>query len=120
MVQMWDKYHSQGFEIFAFPCNQFANQEPGTDASIHAWAKETYGVQFPMFHKADVNGPAAQDTFKYCRFNSTLLDESNCIVGDITWNFGKFMMDPAGHVSKYYDPQVDLNSIEVDIQHALQ
>ena len=58
MVQMHEKYASQGFEIIACPCNQFGAQEPGTAQEIEKFVRETYGGKFPILKKADVNGSA--------------------------------------------------------------
>lgn len=53
---LYEKYHSQGFEILDFPCNQFGQQAPGTDEKIHEFCKLTYGTEFPRFKKVKVNG----------------------------------------------------------------
>ena len=52
----YKKYHAKGFEVLDFPCNQFNNQAPGTDESIHEFCKLTYGTDFPRFKKIKVNG----------------------------------------------------------------
>ena len=57
MVSLHQKYRSKGFEILAFPSNQFMNQEPGSKAEIKAFAKDLYGAEFPLFAKIDCNGP---------------------------------------------------------------
>ena len=56
LEKLYEKYHSQGFEILDFPCNQFGQQAPGTDESIHEFCKLTYGTEFPRFKKIKVNG----------------------------------------------------------------
>ena len=125
MVQTWGKYHSNGFEILAFPCNQFANQEPADDATIHKWAQDTYNVEFPMFHKDNVNdgglfsSTKAQPIYQYLKFHSDLLDEKKCKVGSISWNFAKFLVDADGQVVKHYDPHFALDTIEEDIKTQL-
>ena len=53
---LYEKYHAQGFEVLDFPCNQFGQQAPGTDESIHEFCKLTYGTKFPRFKKVKVNG----------------------------------------------------------------
>ena len=71
---MHEQYREQGFEILAFPCNQFKDQEPGDDASIKQWATSTYNVQFPMFSKIEVNGQNTHPVYQYLRNNSSLYD----------------------------------------------
>src|SRR6202021_4241934 len=53
----------RGLEILAFPCNQFKEQEPGTDEEIQHFCKTTYDVTFPVFAKVDVNGPTAHPLY---------------------------------------------------------
>ena len=59
LENLYEKYHSQGFEILDFPCNQFGQQAPGTDESIHQFCKLTYGTEFSRFKKIKVNGDDA-------------------------------------------------------------
>ena len=61
----YKKYHSQGFEVLDFPCNQFGQQAPGTDESIHEFCKLTYGTEFPRFKKIKVNGEDAEPLYKF-------------------------------------------------------
>ena len=56
----YEKYKDQGFVVLGFPCNQFKEQEPGSDAQIKQFCSETYGVVFPMFDKLNVNGAGPQ------------------------------------------------------------
>ncbi len=86
--------------VLGFPCNQFANQEPGTDAEILEFATSTYGVDFPMFSKIEVNGPGAAPLYR-------LLKEAQPGEGDspdITWNFEKFLVDKEGNVVARFPP----------------
>ncbi len=57
----------RGLEILGFPCHQFKEQEPGTDAEIQDFCKATYNVTFPVFSKVDVNGPDADPLYAYLR-----------------------------------------------------
>ena len=63
---MYQRLSPQGFEVLAFPCNQFGGQEPGTDGEIKAFT-DGYGVTFPLFAKVDVNGPNAHPLFAYLK-----------------------------------------------------
>ena len=57
---LYEKYHSQGFTILDFPCNQFGQQAPGTDESIHEFCKLNFGTEFPRFKKIKVNGTTSR------------------------------------------------------------
>jgi len=87
---LYRNYSKKGFEILAFPCNQFGNQEPGTNAEIVEFVKK-YHVTFPMFSKIDVNGPTADPLFTYLKHGV-----------DIRWNFEKFLCDRNGKLVKRY------------------
>ena len=65
LEKLYEKYHSQGFEILDFPCNQFGQQAPGTDESIHEFCKLNFGTEFPRFKNVKVNGADADPLFKY-------------------------------------------------------
>jgi len=103
MEQIYTDYHPRGLEIYAFPCNQFANQEPGTNAEIKAWAIENYNVTFPMMSKIDVNGPNAIPLFQWLRSESSLEGRA------ISWNFGKFVLNANGDIVRYWPPEVNPN-----------
>ena len=60
-------YADRGFEVLGFPCNQFGAQEPGEAEEIGAFCQTTYGVDFPMFAKTDVNGPDAHPLYDYLK-----------------------------------------------------
>ena len=96
LQELYDKYKDQGFEILAFPCNQFGGQEPASNAEIQAFARDRFDANFPMFAKVDVNGDNSAPIY-------TWLKES--IPGDIGWNFTKYLVNSAGQVIKRFDPQ---------------
>jgi len=104
---LYRKYKEQGLIILGFPCNQFANQEPGDEKSIAEGCVLNYGVTFPMFSKIDVNGPDAHPLYRY------LKKESGGIGGnDIKWNFTKFLITPGGEVKKRFSPPTTPEKIE--------
>ena len=105
MVNIHGDYHDRGFQIFAFPCNQFMSQEPGTDEEIKKFAQEKYGAKFQLFSKIDVNGEDSHEVFRYLRRNSPLYDEKSDTVKNIPWNFSKFLVDSKGQVVEYYTPK---------------
>jgi len=88
--------------VLAFPCNQFANQEPGTDAEILEFATSKYDVTFPMFHKIEVNGDGAAPLYQWLKSEQPGDGGS----ADITWNFEKFLVDKNGNVVERFAPTI--------------
>ncbi|CAI2379803.1 unnamed protein product [Moneuplotes crassus] len=105
MVKIHNKYKDKGFEIFAFPCNQFLSQEPGSNEDIKKFAREKYGAEFQLFSKIDVNGPNTHEVFRFCRRHSPLYDDETDTIQNIPWNFAKFLIDEEGNVVNYYSPK---------------
>ena len=88
--------------VLAFPCNQFAGQEPGTNEEIREFATSTYGVTFPMFAKIDVNGEGQAPLYAFLKQAQPGDGDSS----DITWNFEKFLVDQTGSVVARFAPPV--------------
>ncbi|MBX9403593.1 glutathione peroxidase [Lysobacter sp. BMK333-48F3] len=109
------EYHTRGFEVLGFPCDQFGHQEPGDEAEIKNFCSLTYDVSFPMYAKIDVNGDAAHPLWKW------LKDEKGGFLGidAIKWNFTKFLVGRDGRVIKRYAPTDKPESIAADIEKAL-
>lgn len=95
----YDKYKSRGFVILGFPSNDFAMQEPGSNAEIKKFCELNYRVKFPMFAKGKVLGPAKQPVYKF-------LTEGKQFAGEVTWNFEKFLVNGKGEVVARFDPAV--------------
>jgi glutathione peroxidase len=110
-----ERFHSRGFEVLGFPCNQFGKQEPGSEAEIAAFCDTTYHVTFPMFAKIDVNGDAAAPLYRYLKAEKRGLLGSEAI----KWNFTKFLVDRGGQVLKRFAPNDTPESIAPDIEKAL-
>ena len=90
---------NKDFVILGFPCNQFANQEPGDEKSISEGCMINYGVTFPMFSKIDVNGKNAHPIYQY------LKNELKGTLGNsIKWNFTKFLISKDGVPLKRFSP----------------
>lgn len=107
LEELYKKYRDDDFVILGFPCNQFANQEPGDEKSISEGCLLNYGVTFPMFSKVNVNGAAAHPLFKY------LKDELKGTFGNaVKWNFTKFLIDAEGNPVKRFAPTTGAKSIE--------
>ncbi|KAL5487341.1 hypothetical protein EMCRGX_G019930 [Ephydatia muelleri] len=96
--------------ILAFPCNQFGKQEPGTEAEIKAFAA-SYGVQFDMFSKIDVNGANAHPLYKYLKSHI-----SGSLGSFIKWNFEKFVCNGDGVPVRRYLPITAPLDIAPDLQ----
>jgi glutathione peroxidase len=94
---------SRGFEVLGFPCNQFLEQEPGSAEEIQEFCTLTYGVQFPLFEKIEVNGEGQHPL--YAQLNETADGEG--YTGDIRWNFEKFLVSPEGEVVGRFNPTVE-------------
>ena len=110
LQKLYDKHKDQGFEILDFPCNQFANQAPGTIEEIQSFCTLNYGTTFPRFAKIDVNGKNASDLFKFLK-----KEKKSALGSSIKWNFTKFLIDREGNVVKRFAPTDTPESIEQDI-----
>ncbi|MBN2508831.1 MAG: glutathione peroxidase [Spirochaetales bacterium] len=111
---LYRKYAERGLVVLGFPCNQFANQEPGDESSISTGCVLNYGVTFPMFSKVDVNGRNAHPLFAYLRRNLKGFPTSS-----VKWNFTKFLLDKTGKPVKRFSPATDPGNIEPHILRLL-
>ena len=107
LEELYKKYKNKGFVILGFPCNQFANQEPGDAKEISEGCLINYGVTFPMFSKIEVNGINAHLIYKY------LKHELSGFAGErIKWNFTKFLINKSGKPIKRFAPITKPSKIE--------
>jgi glutathione peroxidase len=100
LEKLYQKYRSQGFEILAFPSNQFANQQPEDGAAIQDFCSANYGTSFKIFAKGDVKGKRAQPLYNYLAQNSKVLGIDNYPL----WNFQKYIIDRNGKVAGWFIP----------------
>ena len=126
---MYKELREQGLEILDFPCNQFANQAPGTEDEIHEFCTLKFGTEFPQFAKIKVNGEDAEPLFawlagekpfagfgkglKFAALNK-FADMNNRQYGDkayIKWNFTKFLVDREGRVVARFEPTEDMENV---------
>lgn len=115
LQELYEKYKDKGFEILAFPCNQFGGQEPGTNEEIKEFCTTNYNVTFQLFDKIDVNGDNAHPLYKY------LTSQKGGFITDaIKWNFTKFLVDKNGNVIERYAPQTEPASIAEKIEKLLK
>jgi glutathione peroxidase len=100
---------AKGFTVIGIPCNQFMGQEPGTAEEIEQFCSTTYGIDFPMSEKVDVNGDSRHPLY------SALVEtpDAEGYTGDIRWNFEKFLLDRSGNVIARFHPKTEPNAAEV-------
>ena len=112
---LYKKYKDQGFEVLAFPCNQFAFQEPGTNEEIKKFCDIKYGVTFKIFNKIHVNGSKSDPIYQF------LKEQSPGVAGttQIKWNFTKFLINKNGEVIERFSPQAEADEIEASIKKIL-
>ena len=139
LENLYRKHHSQGFEVLDFPCNQFGQQAPGTDESIHEFCKLTFGTDFPRFKKVKVNGDDADLLFKFLKEQkgfagwdmehpiAHILDDMLSKADpdykeepDIKWNFTKFLINKKGQVVARFEPTEKVENIEKQIIELLK
>jgi len=135
LEKLYEKYHSKGFEILDFPCNQFGQQAPGTDETIHDFCKLNYGTEFPQFKKIKVNGEESEPLFQYLKEQkgfagwdmshpiASILDDMLTKADpdykqkpDIKWNFTKFLINNIGLVEALFEPTEKIENIEKRIE----
>lgn len=138
LQKLYDKYKDRGLVLLGFPCNQFGDQEPGSNDEVHTFCQLNYGVSFPLFEKVDVRGPDQHPLFAYLaeqapfqgfdtaqsggRMLQAFLQEKlpELLAGDeIKWNFTKFLVDGEGRVVKRFESPVDPLDIEPAIEALL-
>lgn len=107
LEEIYKKYKDKGFEILAFPCNQFGEQEPGTNDEIKNFCSSKFDVTFKLFDKIDVNGKDKSPLY------SILTDNEVTGKADIKWNFEKFLIDKNGNVVARYTSKVEPKSEEL-------
>lgn len=136
---LYQKYKDQGLVILAFPCNQFLEQEPGTNEEIQNFCSLTYNVTFPLFDKIDVNGKKESPLYTFLKSKAPFsgypegyeafaaqLDMIHQKTGTgfekgnaIKWNFGKFLVSKDGKTILRFEPMVSPVDLEADIQWML-
>lgn len=115
LQKLHDEYQTQGLEILAFPCNQFKQQEKGSDSEIQNFCDLQFNIKFQLFSKIDVNGDNEIPLYTY------LKQQAPGILGSkaIKWNFTKFLVSREGVVLKRYAPSTKPQSITEDIKREL-
>jgi glutathione peroxidase len=115
LEELHQTYKDKGLVIIGFPCNQFGNQEPGSDTDISEGCLINYGVSFQMFSKIEVNGENAHPLYKFLK---------NKVPGflgkKIKWNFTKFLIDKTGKPVKRFSPATVPEKLVNDIEALLK
>ncbi len=112
---LYEKYRGEGFEILDFPCNQFANQAPGSDDEITSFCGLRYGITFSQFAKVHVNGEDEEPLYTY------LKSQKGGVMGkNIKWNFTKFLVDRDGNVTERFGSATTPEKLEEKIQKLLK
>lgn len=106
LEQLYQKYRERGFEVLAFPANNFGGQEPGSNEQIQEFCLIKYRTTFPLFAKISVKGADINPLYSY-------LTAGSPFSGPIKWNFNKFLVNPAGEVVARYDSPVDPMSDQI-------
>jgi len=115
LESLWQEFGPRGFEVVAFPCNQFGGQEPGTADEIDSFCKVNFGVTFPLMAKIDVNGPDATPLYEWMKA------QAPGVLGTkgVKWNFTKFLIDRAGKVVARFAPTDKPEKLKADIEALL-
>jgi glutathione peroxidase len=115
LEQLHQDYGGRGLVVLGFPCNQFGEQDPGSNDEIASFCQLNYGVSFPVMAKVDVNGAEASPLYQW------LTAEAPGLLGSksIKWNFTKFLVGKDGQVLRRYAPTDTPASLTRDIEKAL-
>lgn len=111
---LYDEFHERGLVILAFPCNQFAHQESGSNEEIQQFCQLNYGVTFPVFAKIDVNGKNSHPLYKFLRSQ-----DGTRLGSTIKWNFTKFLFGTDGVFIKRFEPNFTPEQIKPIIEGLL-
>ncbi|XP_076901134.1 putative glutathione peroxidase 4 [Bidens hawaiensis] len=115
LTEIYRKYKDKGFEILAFPCNQFLQQEPGPIEETVQFVCERFKAEYPIFAKVKVNGSNSAPLYKYLKANG-----GGLMGTAIKWNFTKFLISKKGLVIRRFGARTEPSAIEADIEKALE
>lgn len=101
LQELYDKYKDSDFMIIGFPANDFANQEPGSNAEIKEFCTKNYGVTFPMMDKISTKGDEQAPLYEWLTNKS----ENGVLDSEVSWNFQKYMIDKDGKLVDFVSPK---------------
>lgn len=116
LQEIYSRYKERGLEILAFPCNQFAGQEPGNANEIANFCEVNYGISFPLFAKINVNGADTHPVYAYLKKAAPGLGGSEAI----KWNFTKFLIDREGNVIHRFAPITSPKALIGELERLLE
>ena len=133
---IYDAHKADGLEILDFPCNQFADQAPGTDEEIHTFCTGRFGITFPQFAKIDVNGENAIPLYQWLTSSTKFdgfsgpaglmlsgvvkkMDKDYKQNGNIKWNFTKFLIDREGNIVERIEPTTSMDKVKAKVEAVL-
>lgn len=138
LQQLYERYHRFGFEILAFPCNQFNEKEPGDNSEVKAYCEHQLKLTFPLFEKIEVRGIRAHPIFQFLTNQAPFLGYDtetasgewmdhflsekfpDIYQGDgVKWNFTKFLIDQHGQVRGRFETTTEPVDIEPSIKSLL-
>lgn len=117
--ELLDKYQKYGFQLIAFPCNQFGAQAPGSDACERAYIYKKLGVsagRFPVFDHVTVNGPGISPVYAFLKAK---MFSHGTVFGEIAWNYEKFLVNGDGVPVHRHPSQMDPMTMEKSIRGLL-
>ena len=114
LEELWNTYEDKGLVILGFPCNQFANQNPGSDDQTQEFCSLNYGVTFPIMKKINVNGNDADPLYKWLKSK-----KGGVLWSAIKWNFTKFLINKNGEVVHRFAPTASPSRLEKYIVNEL-
>lgn len=114
LEELYKKYKDKGLVVLGFPCDQFAHQEPGSDAEVAAFCQLNFGVSFPLMSKIEVNGKGTHPVFEFLKSKAP-----SALGRTIKWNFTKFLVRRDGTTVTRYAPTTEPSELEKDIEGAL-
>jgi glutathione peroxidase len=106
LEKLYETYKAKGFQVLAFPANNFGQQEPGSNADIKTFCSTKYHTTFDLFEKISVKGKDQHPLYKY-------ITQDSPYKGDVKWNFQKYLVDRSGNIVAKYLSAVDPMSKEV-------
>ncbi len=137
LQDLYELHQKDGLEILDFPCNQFAEQAPGSDEEIHSFCTGRYGITFPQFSKVEVLGENASPLFQYLSDNTSFdgfgrspmtlilkgvvkkMDKDYKNNGNIKWNFTKFLIDREGKIVARFEPTESIEHVKKKVEEIL-
>jgi glutathione peroxidase len=101
---LYRKYRERGLMVLGFPCNDFGEQEPGTNGEIKLFCSGKYNVTFPLFDKLHTLGAERHPLY------TALSGPASPVPGPVTWNFNKFLISREGKILAHFESDVEPES----------